>query len=63
MIKVVERIAPTPFCGPMFVVWPIPRRRCRVVNVSEPPNGVELVVEMDPGLVRWRCDGDGVPGN
>ena len=61
MVKIVKRIAEMPFKGAVMVTRQIPFRRDRVVGIFQPPEGVELVVEMD-GRNGWgRGYGDGVP--
>jgi len=61
MIKIMQRIAEMPERVPVFGIRPIPRGRDRVVNVAEPPDRIDLVVEMNPRQAGSRRDSDGVP--
>ena len=60
-IKIVERIAKSPFQSPVRIVGPIPRRRNGIVRIFQPPDRVEFVVEMDFRQVGLRRDMDAVP--
>ena len=61
VIEIVKRIAQAPQKTPLPGIRAIPRRRHRVVNVPEPPNRVELVVEWDVRVIGRRRHGNGVP--
>jgi len=60
-IEIVKRIAESPLDCPVRVVWQIPCRRHGVVGIFEPPNRIELVVEMDLRQIGFRRNADAVP--
>src|SRR6185437_15882388 len=60
-IKIVQRIPEAPLQLPMRIVGPIPCRRLRIIAVLEPPNRVQLVVEMNLRRMRPRSHLDGAP--
>ena len=60
-IEIVHRIAEAPFHAPMMIVGPVPRGRIWVVNVLEPPDRVQLVVEVNRRRLLPRFDRDRVP--
>lgn len=54
-IEIVEWIAQIPFQRAMAVARQIPGGRDGVVGIFQPPDGIQLVVEMDFGQARiWR---------
>lgn len=59
--KVFKRIAHIPHERPATATRTIPGRRTRLIDVSEPPDGIYFVVEMDGRKVGARDHDNAVP--
>ena len=59
--EVRQEIAKMPGEIPEFGVGAIPVRSVRLVHISEPPDGIDLIVKMDVGQVGAHGHDDAVP--